>query len=383
MKKFVLLFLLFAVFTSGGCGGHSNSFIQSENQRMLQAMTLEEKIGQLFIIRPEHLYSVLSADAIHNAFTSGDTELNDVMRETLKNYPVGGFALFRRNIKSPEQLKKFTTDLNAACDIMPLMAIDEEGGRVSRIGNHSSFDVSKPDAAQSIGETGDKYNAYYAGFTIGSYIKEYGFNVDFAPVADVNTNPDNIVIGDRAFGSDPALVSEMVSAFLEGLHANEIFGTIKHFPGHGDTSSDTHSDYVSVYKTWDELLQAELIPFIENLENTDLVMTAHITMKNVTSDDLPATLSYKLLTGKLRNELGYDGVLITDGMEMGAINNSYPSGEAAVMAIEAGNDIILLPYDYRESFNAVLNAVNSGRISEQRINESVLRILNLKFKDWE
>ena len=250
------------------------------------------------------------------------------------------------------------------------------------MGNHPSFDVPKPDAMQDIGSTGDTELAYDAGSTIGKYIREYGFNLDFAPVADVNTNPDNIVIGTRAFGSDPELVSRMVSAFLDGLHKQQVFGTIKHFPGHGDTTNDTHTGYVAVYKTWEELLEAEIIPFRDNLGKTDLVMTAHITMKNVTSEDVPATLSHEIITGKLRKELGYDGVVITDAMNMGAILNDYPSGEAAVRAIEAGADIILTPHDYAESFNAVLEAVRSGRISQARINESVLRILKLKYREW-
>ena len=377
-----VMFALFAAITSGGCGS-SDSSPQSESQRMLQAMTLREKVGQMFIIRPEHLCPNLSAEEIHYNLQSFDVELNDDMRASLKDYPAGGFAIFSRNIKSPEQLRKLIADLKEASSTVPFIAVDEEGGRVARLGNHSSFDVPKPEPMQTIGDTGEPGQAFDAGSTIGKYIKEYGFNLDFAPVADVNTNPDNIVIGDRAFGSDPQLVSEMVSAFLDGLHSEGILGTIKHFPGHGDTTSDTHSGYVAVFKTWDELLEAELIPFIDNFEKTDLVMTAHITMRNVTSDDLPATISRELLTGRLREELGYDGVIITDSMEMAAINESYPSGEAAVRVVEAGGDIILLPYDYRASFNAVLEAVNSGRLTEERINESVSRILALKFKEGE
>ena len=171
----------------------------------------------------------------------------------------------------------------------------------------------------------------------------------------------------------------MVSAYLDGLHSKKVLGTIKHFPGHGDTVNDTHSGYVAVNKTWPELLKLELIPFIENFAKTDLIMTAHITMKNVTSDDLPATLSKAIMTDKLRGELGYDGVVITDSMEMGAILKNYPNGEAVIMAIEAGVDIILLPYDYCEAFDAVVKAVQDGRISESRINESVRRILRLKY----
>lgn len=378
--KLMLIVALFALIASGGCGSSDDSE-QSENEKMIQAMSLEEKIGQLFIIRPEHLVSSVSADYLHNNRTSWDTVLTAEMKQTLRTYPAGGFILFTRNMNTLEQLKQFTSDLDAACEIKPFMAVDEEGGRIRRIGLTFSADVEQVGPMQKIGETGNPQAAYDAAYTIGGYIKEYGFNLDFAPVADINTNPENIVIGDRAFGSKPELVSTMVSAYLDGLHARKVMGTLKHFPGHGDTTSDTHTGYVAVYKTWDELLEEELIPFINNLEKTDMIMTEHITLKNVTEDDLPATLSRELLSGKLREELGYDGVLITDAMEMGAIIKNYPAGESAVMAIEAGNDIILCPYDYRESFSAIVNAVKSGRLSEERINQSLRRIFALKFKE--
>ena len=343
------------------------------------SMTLEQRVGQLFIIRPDQLDTDLSLEDINDSKVPGVKRLNARMLETLKDYPAGGFILFGKNIADPKQLKSFTQELKAACEISPIMAIDEEGGRIARLANHARFNLPKYESIEAIGTTQDPRNAYNAAKTIAGYIKEYGFNMNFAPVADINTNPKNIIIGTRAFGSDPEQVSKMVSAYLDGLHSQGIAGSIKHFPGHGDTTKDTHTDYVAVFKNWDELLNAELIPFIENFEKTDSVMIAHITMKNVTSDDLPATLSKELITGKLRGELGYDGLIITDAMNMGAIRDNYSSGEAAVSAFEAGCDILLDPYDYREAFNAVLNAVTSGRISEQRLNESVQKILGLKY----
>lgn len=376
-RKTILAFVLFMVITAGGCGSSSDS--TPRNEQMIQSMTLEEKVGQLFIIRPEHLNTTVSADYNHNHRTSWDTVLTAEMRETLRKYPVGGFALFARNLGTMEQVKQFTASLDAACEIPPFMALDEEGGRVRRLGRKFSADIEQIGPMQEIGDTGDSQNAYNAGYTIGGYVKDFGFNLDFAPVADVNTNPDNIVIGDRAFGSDPQLVSSMASAYVDGLHAQGVMSTLKHFPGHGNTSADTHTGYAVVYRTWDELLQCELIPFIDNMDKTDLIMTSHITLPNVTSNDLPATLSHEIMTTKLRDELGYNGVLITDGMEMGAILQHYSHTEAVIMAIEAGNDIVLLPYDYVESFNAVVNAVKSGRITEERINQSVLRIFALKF----
>ena len=383
--------ILSAVIMAGGCGGSSSSFVQIDSgiDSVISSMTLREKVGQMFMIRPETLYAEITPGELWKKIASKDADiqavlytLTDEMKATLRDYPAGGFALFTQNLNTPSQVKKLISDLYGASNTYPFIAIDEEGGRVARLANKKSFDaeIQNVGSMESIGETGDPQNAYNAANYIGGYLSDYGFNLDFAPVADINTNPDNIVIGDRSFGTTAELVSEMAGAYLDGLHSRGVMGTLKHFPGHGDTTQDTHTGYVAVYKTWEELLDTELIPFIDNFRKTDMIMTEHITMKNVTSDDLPATLSHTILTEKLRGELGYDGVIITDSMEMGAINNAYPSGEAAVMAVEAGADIVLLPYDYCAAFDAVVDAVESGRISEERINESVRRILRLKMK---
>jgi len=379
-NRFCAALFMCILLTEGCCSASSPSAVEAK----LRSMTLEQKVGQLFLIRPDQLDTTLSLDDIHESKASGDRDLTDVMRATLKQYPVGGFALFKKNITDPKQLKRFTGELKDACvelfDISPIMAIDEEGGRSARIANHGSFDVTKFKNMEVIGKTGNPKKARKAGSVIAGYISKYGFTLDFAPVADVNTNPDNVVIGDRAFGSDPNLVSKMVGAYLDGLHEHGVAGSIKHFPGHGDTKDDTHSGYVVVNKTWDELLKAELIPFRENFDKTDSVMVAHITFPKITSDGLPATLSKELITGKLRGELGYDGLIITDALTMGAIVDSYGSAEASVMAFEAGNDILLMPWDYREAFDGVLQAVREGQISESRLDESVRRILKLKLR---
>ena len=352
----------------------SADFTPSE---ILKSMTLREKVGQLFVIRPDQLETSLSPEQIHAPRKFGVKSISPLMRETLKDYPAGGFIIFGKNFDSPIQLMQYTSGLKKASGIYPLMTIDEEGVQISRIANHKSFTVKKFQSVKAIGDSGRvKETASY----IASYLKDYGFNLDFAPIADIYTNPENKVIGDRAFGSSPELVSKLAGQFLDGLHENNIAGCLKHFPGHGDTKDDTHEDYVSVSKTWDELLKAEIIPFRENFSKTDTVMTAHITMKNITTDNLPASLSREMVTGKLRNELGYDGVIITDAMNMGAVAKNYTSSEAAVLALEAGNDIILMPFDYREAFDGIIEAVKSGKISEARINESVLRILRLKKK---
>ena len=349
-------------------------------EKILAGMTTEEKVCQLFMIRPEHLFSEQKQEQVEDITEFGVKEVNDEMKQTLMHYPCGGIVLFGGNLKGPAELARLMEDLSDVSGIPLLYAVDEEGGGVARIANNGNFSVKKVGTMGSIGDTGDTAKAYDAGAYIGSYLKEYGFNVDFAPVADVNSNPDNIVIGRRAFGSDPELVSKMVSSFLEGLHSEGIAGCIKHYPGHGDTSADTHKGYVEVDKTWDELMETELIPFMDNLDSADMVMVAHITLPEVSRGGLPATLSYELMTNKLREELGYKGIIVTDALGMKAITDKYGSDTAAVLAFTAGADILLLPNNYVRACEGVLAAVNDGRISMQRLDESVLRILQLKEK---
>lgn len=342
---------------------------------VLGKMSLREKVGQLFIVRPEALAEN------SNAETAPATDrVDDAVISRIEEYPVGGIALFSRNNTSAEQLPMFISDLQSSSKYPLFIAVDEEGGRVARIANSDFFNVASYKSMEDIGKSGDASKAEEVGRQIGSYLKELGFNLDFAPVADTNTNPQNIVIGDRSYGSDPALVARMVSAQLDGMHDSGIMGTLKHFPGHGDTKDDTHSGYVSIEKTWDELKECELVPFITALPKADMVMVSHITAVNVTSDKLPTSMSETMITGKLRNELGYDGVIITDAMAMGAVADNYTSAEAAVTAVKAGVDIVLMPQNLDEAFNGVMNAVTDGEISMERLDESVLRILKMKAK---
>ena len=351
----------------------------STPEELLSTLTTRQKVGQLFVIRPDQLLTSISETSIHDAWEPGALSLTEEMRAVLEQYPAGGFALFGKNIDTPEQLSAFLRELAGACGIAPILSVDEEGGRVARLANAKAFShLPKVGSMAQIGSTGDPENARRAGASIGAYLAEFGFNLDFAPDADVNTNAQNIVIGDRAFGSDPTLVADMAAAYMAGLQSQGVGATLKHFPGHGDTSADTHAGYVAVDKTWEELRGAELIPFLANLEQADAVMVAHITLPRVTGDGLPATLSRELVTGRLREELGYQGLVITDALAMGAIEQAYSSAEAAVLAFLAGNDILLMPQSYPEAFEGVLAAVEDGRISMERLDESVLRILRFK-----
>lgn len=347
----------------------TTEYVPTPEEIQIQKMTIEEKIAQLFFIMPEALDPTLPEDTKVTAIT-------DTMKNTYKEYPAGGIILFAKNIENPEQLTKLTSDIHALNELTPLIGVDEEGGSIARVAKNENFNVTK---FSSMLATKDADEAYNIGKTIGTYLNQYGFDVDFAPVADVNTNPSNPVIGKRAFSANPENAAKMVAGAIKGFHDANIMTSIKHFPGHGDTQTDTHKGYAETQKTWEEIKSCEMIPFIKGIDaGTDMVMVAHIAAPKVTGDGTPATLSYTLITEKLRGELNYQGVVITDGMNMGAIAQQYDAADAAVKAIQAGVDIILLPENYIEAYNGVLTAVQNGTITEERIDESVMRILHLK-----
>lgn len=338
------------------------------------ALTLEEKVGQLFIIRPDALDLTLSQDTINDARADGVTELTDAMRETLQAYPVGGVCQFGKNITDPAQLAQFNADLQAASRTPLLIAVDEEGGAVSRLANHPAFDLPQYESAAAVGASGDPADAYAMGQTIGAYLKEYGFNMDFAPDADVNTNPDNPIIGTRAFSSDAATAAQMAAAAADGLRASGILPTLKHFPGHGDTAEDSHTALAVTYKTLDELQACELLPFGADT-GLHAVMVGHIAAPKVTGDTTQASLSPQLvaLIPDAENTL-----IVTDSLAMDAIIAAYTPGEAAVLALQAGCDVLLMPNSLPEAYAAVLEAVQNGMISEERLDRSVNKILRYK-----
>ena len=349
-------------------------------EQELQQMTLREKVGQMFYVRPEVLDTTIHWTAYSELENLKLQQLNDRMTALNADYPVGGVILYAWNIDNESQLAGFISQIRSL-NGSPLLCIDEEGGRVARIANNPNFDVKKYESMEAIGKTGDPANAYECGNTIGTYLTKYGFDIDFAPVADVNTNPDNVIIGPRAFSDDPAVAAPMVTNYLQGLKDAGITGCIKHFPGHGDTTADTHYGYAKSLKTWDEMLQCEMVTFRAGIKwGCQLIMTAHIAAPNVTGSDVPSTMSPIILQDKLRGELGYRNIIVTDAISMGAITNQYTTAQAAVGCILAGSDIVLDPRNYVEAFDAVMAAVADGTISEERINQSVRRILTLKLQ---
>lgn len=336
-------------------------------QALLETMTLEEKICQMFFVSPTTLTGYAGATVAGNA-----------TQTALAEYPVGGIIYFGENVISAEQVTAMIQGTQSFSKIPLFIGVDEEGGRVSRLSGAGITTALGPMA--DYGAAGDAEAVRTMGQRLGEELRAAGFNVDFAPVADVVTNPDNTEIGDRAFSSNAAIAAEMVAAMTEGLQEGGAIACVKHFPGHGSTSADSHLGLSVSQRTLEELRETELQTFIAGIDaGVGMVMVSHMSLPNVVGDNTPCSLSYKVITELLRQELGYEGVIITDSQQMGAITNTYGCGEAAVMAIEAGCDVILLPLDLETAVNAVLAAVADSTFSEARIDESVLRILTLKY----
>ena len=347
---------------------------EAETARTAADLTLEQKVGQLFIVRPDALDLTRPQDQIDDAKADGVTELTDAMRDTLQKYPVGGVCQFGKNIVDPAQITAFNAALQEAADIPLFISVDEEGGAIARLANNEAFDLPQYESAAAVGAEGTDA-AYAMGQTIGSYLHTYGFTMDFAPDADVNTNPDNPIIGTRAFSSDAAAAADCAAAMAKGLAGEGVMPTFKHFPGHGDTAEDSHTGLAYSYRTADELAACELLPFAAAAEaGPHAVMVGHIVVPELTGD-LPATVSADAveLVPDAENTL-----IVTDSLAMGAITDSYTPGEAAVLALQAGCDVLLMPDGLADAYDAVLAAVRSGTVSEERLDESVNKILRMK-----
>lgn len=356
---------------------------------IMQKMSLRDKICQLFVISPEYLNPELLQQERNLSQNIGLTELTHSEKSYYKRFPAGGFVIFAKNVINPEQLTHLTEQLHSLTsahittpDISPitkpLIFIDEEGGKVARIAGNSNFDVPVFNNMYTINDSSD---AYKVGQSIGKYLRAYNIDVDFAPVADVNTNPKNPVIGERAFSSNPILAGKLAFSMYEGLTSQNVDGCLKHYPGHGDTKTDTHLGYAETTKNWQQLLACELLPFIYGIDNSvTMIMTAHISAPAVTNDKTPASLSSYLIDQKLRTELHYNGLIITDSLSMKAITSNYSSGNAAVQAFLAGNDFLLLPENYEAAFSAIYMAIKNGLITQSRLNESVERIIKYKLE---
>lgn len=339
-------------------------------EESVAGMTLEQKVAGLFFVTPEQLTGVGQA-----------VQAGEGTQEALAKWPVGGLVYFKQNIQSEEQLKEMLANTVSYSSFPIFLGVDEEGGSVARVADALGLENVGPMA--DIGSAGDVQAAYAANQTIGTYLSSYGFNVDFAPIADVLTNPDNTVIGDRAFSDDPQTAADMVAGAVEGLQSAGVSACLKHFPGHGDTAGDSHTGAAETDRTKEEMAAAEFLPFQSGIEaGADMVMVGHISAPNLTGGEkVPASLSEEIITGILRSELGYDGIIITDAMNMAAVTDYYEADVAAIMALKAGADMILMPEDFQQAYEGVLQAVQDGTVSQERVDDSLKRIYRVKLRD--
>lgn len=331
-------------------------------QTLLDGMTTQEKICQLLIVHPE-------------ALTGGGTVtgMTDELAAALREYPVGGVLLSAQNMTSGEQLAALTAALSNGCKTAPLISVDEEGGRVARLMN--TVGTTKLGSMYSYRTQGTQ-GAHDNAQTIARDIAAYGFNTDFAPVADVWTNKRSNAIGDRAYSDDYDEAAELVAAAVKGFHDGGVICCLKHFPGHGSTETDSHDGAATVDKTLPQLRQEDLKPFMSGIAaGADMVMVGHLTVP--TMDDAPASVSHKIVTNLLRYDLGFRGVIVTDGLQMQALAQ-YTDGEKAVLALAAGNDMLLEISDVPGTVAAIEKALADGTLSRAALDESVLRILQLK-----
>ena len=331
--------------------------------KTMAEMSLHDKVCQMMFVTPEGLTG-----------TDDVMVAGDATKQALQAYPVGGIIYFANNFANVDQTRDMISNTQSYSKIGLFIATDEEGGRVNRImdtlgttyiGPMYDYKDDGPDAA------------FENAKTIASDMSALGFNLDFAPVADVWSNPDNTVIGDRAYSDDYAQAAELVGSAVKGFQDGGVICTLKHFPGHGDTAEDSHYSSAYVNRTKTQIMADEMQPFRAGIDaGADLVMVGHLIVPDI--DELPSTLSYKIATEMLRGDMEFDGVAITDSMEMESIADNYGVADSAVMAVQAGMDMLLQPADLAAAVDAIVTAVQNGDITEARIDESVRRILTLK-----
>lgn len=334
-------------------------------EKTLADMSLRDKVCQMMFVRPE---SITGIDVV--------TAAGDTTKSALEQYPVGGIVYFAQNMESKDQVKEMIDNSQSYSKVGLFISTDEEGGMVNRLMN--TVGTTYIDSMYNYKDEGTQ-KAHDNAYTIASDMAALGFNMDFAPVADVWSNPDNTVIGERAYSDDYSQAAELVGSAVKGFEDGGVMCTLKHFPGHGDTAEDSHYSSAYVRRTKNEIMADEMQPFTAGIDaGAEFVMVGHLIVPDI--DELPATLSYKITTEMLRNEMHFEGIAITDSLAMSSIADNYGVGGSAVMSIKAGIDMLLDPTDIDTAIDAVVQAVESGDITEDRIDDSVRKILALKEK---
>lgn len=342
-------------------------------QEKLDEMTLEQKVAQLFVVRPESLTGVSQVIAA-----------GDATKAALEKMPVGGVVYFADNLQDTDQTREMlsnTMKFGEEISGLPLfLCVDEEGGTVSRVGGNSGFGVDNVGDMCDVGATGDTDHAYEVAKHIGTYLQYLGFNVDFAPDSDIANNPDG-TMGLRSFGSTADVVAPMVAAQVRGFEDGGVLCSAKHFPGIGGALGDSHDGRIYSEKTLEEIRAEELVPFEAAMEeNVPFIMVGHLSMPTITGDNDPASMSSEIVTDLLRDELGYEGIIITDSMAMGAATDSLSVDRLGVEPLKAGVDMVLMPEDLEAAYQGVLDAVASGELTEERIDDSVRRVIRTKLE---
>lgn len=333
-------------------------------------MTIEDKVAGLFFVTPESITGVGTAVQAGNG-----------TKEALEEFPVGGIIYFKKNIQSEEQIKEMIANTQSYSENRLFFGVNEEGGSVSSVS--SKLDVADVETAETLGQNQTTDATYETGKTIGAYLSELGFNVNFAPVADVETDAENDLLGDRSYGSDAGLVASHVSAMVKGLEETGVSACVKGFPGIGSANKDPEDGLAITERTLEEMQSTEFLGFQAAIaENADFIMVSNVTAPQLVGGEyIPSCMSKDIVNGILREQLGYEGIIITSPLNEVAITDYYTSSEATIMAIEAGADMILMPDSFEEAYYGLLAEVLEGNISEERIDESLLRIYKVKYAD--
>lgn len=335
----------------------SNISIEEKVKNIMDNMTIEQKIAQMLVV-----------------YYSNDV-IDDSLIESLKSNTFGGFILTQPNITTYEKTKKLVDELQFNSTIPLIISIDQEGGSVQRLNCLEDISPTNIPYMYDLGKMNDEKLAYQVGKVMAEELRTIGVNVVYAPVMDIYSNPENTVIGKRSFSENENIVAKMAVNLAKGLEDNGIIATYKHFPGHGDTSIDSHYSLPIIDKTYDDLKNLELTTFTEAVNNdAKIIMIGHIALPNVTGDNTPASLSKTIITNILKENMGYKGLVITDALNMGALIDNYSYEEIYVKAIEAGVDLLLMPDISKNAIEYIKN-----NISEERINESVKKILTFKY----
>lgn len=362
LKKIIVAILLFLLVFFLCQFIHNSNVLKEKRleekiEEIMNNMSVEEKIGQMLIIYDTH------------------ESVDDELKKLINEIKPSGFIINQSNITTFNKTKKYINDLKENSEIPLIISIDQEGGNVQRLQDLEDKKVTEIPSMLEVGKTNNLNIAYNVGRVLAEEMRTLGINVAYAPVCDIFSNPDNKVIGDRSFGDNPNLVADMCTSLGRGLEENGIIATYKHFPGHGNTATDSHTALPIINESYEDLINNELIPFKKAIDNdAKIIMVGHIAFPNLTNDNTPASLSKIIITDILKNELGYNGLVITDALNMGALRNNYTEEEIYIKAVEAGVDLLLMPSDVSETINVI-----KENIPISRIDESVKKILIFKY----